>query len=137
MELGQYKNAENDITQALTLLPLNPTLLYFRAVALIRQKSFKLAAIDLEIATSVKVDNLIHDPVLWEGNKFLTKIADPPDLTGEVWYNLGCMRAVSGDRLNSALAFARAEQASPGKVVYCHELAKSLQVGDLRCAYGR
>lgn len=128
MELGQYKNAENDITHALTLLPLNPTLLYFRAVTLICQKSFKLAAVDLEIATSVAVDNLIYDPVLWEGNKFLTKIADPPDLTGEVWYNLGCMRAVAGDKFNSILAFKRAEQASPGKVVYCHELANSFQV---------
>lgn len=128
IELHQYKEAEVDITQALQLLPLNPTLLFFRATTLIHQNSIKLAAVDLEVATTVANEKLVYDALLWEGNKFLTKIAQPPDLTGELWYHLGCMRAIAGDNYGSLLAFERAVDASPERILYIHELAKSQQV---------
>lgn len=128
IELHKYKEAEADITRALQLLPLNPTLLFFRANTLIHQKSFKFAAVDLEAATTIANDKLVYDALLWEGNKFLTKIAQPPELTGELWYHLGCMRAIAGDSFGSLLAFERAVSASPDRVLYIHELAKSQQV---------
>ncbi|GMH32673.1 hypothetical protein BSKO_00507 [Bryopsis sp. KO-2023] len=127
MELRRYKEAEEDISRALKLLPLNPTLLYSRALALIQRRSYKLAAVDLEAATTVAIESLQYDSMLWEGNKFLTKIAQPPDLTGELWYNLGCMRAIAGNSFGGVLAFTRGLQSCPENVAFHHELAKSLQ----------
>ena len=73
-------------------------------------------------------DTLEYNAALWAGNKFLTKVSQPPDLTAMLWYNLGCMRAIMKDYHGAVEAFKKAVSKEPSRIVFRHELAKALQV---------
>ncbi|KAF5827975.1 hypothetical protein DUNSADRAFT_18441 [Dunaliella salina] len=65
------------------------------------------------------------DPRLWEGTKFITGAASPPDLTASLWYHLGCARASTNSYEGAAAALEQAHAYLPGHPAIMHELAKA------------
>mmetsp|Transcript_6410 Transcript_6410/g.17111 ORF Transcript_6410/g.17111 Transcript_6410/m.17111 type:complete len:987 (-) Transcript_6410:724-3684(-) len=65
------------------------------------------------------------DPRLWEGTKFITGAASPPDLTASLWYHLGCARASTHSYEGAAAALEQAHAYLPGHPAIMHELAKA------------
>ncbi|KAL6754241.1 hypothetical protein V8C86DRAFT_2707685 [Haematococcus lacustris] len=75
------------------------------------------------------------DPRLWQGTKFMSQAAHPPDLTPALWYHLGCCRARLLDWSGAAAAYEAAATCLPAHPAVAHELAKAYQaLGEPRAA---
>eukprot|EP00873_Tetraselmis_striata_P008318 jgi/Tetstr1/428582/TSEL_018575.t1 len=128
-DLGREEDAVRDLTRALDRHRRdNAALLFFRGQSYLSMKKYELAAEDFLRATRcMEGDTLVVPDWLWYGERFVTGDSRSPDITAELWYNLGVCLAGKYSNKEACSAFEKAVKYCPGHPTYTHEHAKALQ----------